>query len=96
GRGGTLVVSVTDALGEPADGLFAMATFQGESDTPVQPVLRPVQAGEARLENLVLGPWSVSLRSMGGDPESAPPMPPEQSIEVGDQEEARLTFELDG
>ncbi|MEE8468085.1 MAG: carboxypeptidase regulatory-like domain-containing protein, partial [Planctomycetota bacterium] len=92
GRGGTLVVSVTDALGEPADGLFAMATFLGESETPVQSVAKPVQAGEARLENLVLGPWSVSLRSLGGTLEGAPPMPPEQSVEVGAEEEARLSF----
>ena len=70
------------------------ATFLGESEIPVDPVAMPVLAGEARLENLVLGPWSVSLRTLGGDPETTPPMPEDQSVEVGGQEDARLTFTL--
>ena len=96
GLGGTLVVRVLDAKGKPAEGLIVVATFLGQSETRVDPVGKPVQAGEARLENLVLGPWSVSLRDMGGDAEGAPPLPKDQSIEVEGSEEARLTFELDG
>ncbi len=94
-RGGSIVVAVTTAGGEPAGGLLAVATYEGENETSVEPVARPVTAGEARFDDLMAGPWRVRLNPGPGESfDEAPPMPEPQSALVESGEQATLSFTL--
>lgn len=94
---GTIRVRAIHPDGTPAPGFLAVATFEGETDSPVEPINGFAQGNETTLSGCREGVWRVSVSpfgqgaiSIGGGASG-----PSEEVEVIAGEEAFVEVEVD-
>lgn len=92
---GIAEVLVLDDEGEPAPRCILIATFQGNSERPVDPVAGVTDGeGRAEIRSLHPGVWNISAQPMGGGGPSQNPA--SGNVEVSPGERAGLEIGLGG